>query len=137
MTSFVMKTFDGIVRTMKYLVRVLTTVSFWKGLSPRRAAVVTSVIMALVLAQLIVGMTHAPGCSADNSVVTHHGHSHGDEPGDFIPGHDAADHEHQLNALIIPVGEVNVKVDSRVSGFADRDGIGHIRAGPRRPPRSV
>ncbi|MBD1547378.1 hypothetical protein [Roseibium aggregatum] len=102
-----------------------------------RPAVVLTVVLALALSQVIVSLTHAPSASNDLVSIAQQGHSHGDGLTETISGHDAADHEHQLNALINPAAKDMAPANNRLSSFNDRDWEGLVRDGPQRPPKSV
>jgi hypothetical protein len=114
--------------------RAMTRTEDWRGIALRVA-----LLLALVLAPLLVQTTHGPGqialAIAATADIAEHGHSHDDGSGDAFGDHDAADHEHQSQAVL-----------SSQQDKADRQPrstwrIEHLRAGsaardgPERPPR--
>lgn len=95
-------------------------------------------LLSLCLSQLIVDMTHSPIASveATSAAVDQPVHSDRDAH-DPASGHDATDHEHQVNALAARLpGETFPPVD-RLSGQGPLDLESVICDGPRRPPRIV
>ena len=110
----------------------------------RRIAALTTVV-ALLLAPVVVILTHGPAAhaaAADMSAeVAAHGHAHGERAdgigGGLSAGHDATDHEHQLHALIVQSRDA----ERPPAGGARRDAVSSVhgvpRDGPKRPPRTV
>lgn len=92
--------------------------------------------IGLALAQFIVGVTHAPA-PMEGADITAHGHVHGDEDRDLVSGHDAADHEHQLQALAVGPDDGLIRASGQPGRRADITHASLPRDGPRRPPRAV
>ena len=111
--------------------------------------VVLANVIALLLAPLVVSLTHSPvigeaaGIAAVDTAdeIAAHGHAHDETSGDSknapIGGHDATDHEHQLQALVsqsasaqqlFSKGKQGVLVDTLRQLNPD---------GPKRPPRTI
>ena len=110
----------------------------------RRMIALTTVV-ALFIAPIVVILTHGPAAHAaaaamDTEVATH-GHAHGDREGgiggDPFAGHDATDHEHQLQALAVQPGESVCPTANGARHGAVTSFQGLPRDGPKRPPRSV
>lgn len=111
-----------------------------------RLATIVAVMVALVLAQVIVNLTHAPVLSLEISEMDTHGHSHdhwdeeeaqGEQGRELFPGHDATDHEHQLQALAVHPGTVETRAAKQASHTPGTDLMPLNRDGLRRPPRFV
>ena len=110
----------------------------------RRIIALTTVV-ALLIAPVVVILTHGPAIHAAAAglaaEVVAHGHAHGERRGDIgggpFPGHDATDHEHQLNALAVqPADPVHpIASDAQRAVTASFQGL--QRDGPKRPPRAV
>ena len=104
-----------------------------------RRAVALLLFCALLLAPVIISMTHGPGDAANAiqaaAVKAAHGHTHEwDEPGK--PGqHDATDHEH--NVAVVLTGGAQSIFDLKSAAFTTDLGVfaGLAGNGLRRPPR--
>ena len=128
-----------------------------------RRLVALALVLALVVAPLVVTLTHGPAAQAAAASVaadmigetaahgpgpghTHahaHTHTHGhddaerDHQGGLLGGHNPLDHDHQLHALICPPSSAPTPFPDETpcaSGDAFR---ALTPEGPRRPPRSV
>ncbi|MCA0273820.1 MAG: hypothetical protein LCH69_17395 [Proteobacteria bacterium] len=97
------------------------------------------VIAALLIAPLVVAVTHGPGAQAQalNAVAVDLalGHSHVTD-GDGSLQHDAADHEHQTAGLLQDPGHSGLDVATSEMHVETclRDGC--QSDGPHRPPRA-
>ena len=106
--------------------------------------------VALVIAPIVVILTHGPSnhdrgahaAAAESAAeVAAHGHLHSKVDGEFgggaIAGHDATDHEHQLQSLPFQSGET----DYPAAGGTQHETVASFRGlprdGPKRPPRPV
>lgn len=58
------------------------------------------VVFALVLAPILVALTHAPSAIALSDASLAHGHAHADGDADRTAGHDATDHEHHSETVL-------------------------------------
>lgn len=104
-----------------------------------RRAVALVLLCAVIMAPVILSVTHGPGSVAEAmqavAVQVAHGPSHDrDEPGK--PGqHDATDHEHNV-AVVLPSGVLSVfELSSAVSGRELGFSAGMSGKSLRRPPR--
>ena len=104
-----------------------------------RRAVALLLFCALLLAPVIISVTHGPGDAANAiqaaAVKAAHGHTHEwDGPGK--PGqHDATDHEHNF-AVVLPGGALSVFELNSVAFASDLGcSVGMSGNGLRRPPR--
>ena len=111
--------------------------------------IVLTTVFALVVAPLVVILTHGPvvhevsaSMPADLAEeVAAHGHAHDeagndDKSGPF-DGHTAADHEHQLQALIYQAASTPQPLPDK-AWCAFSEAFRHLTPeGPRRPPRPV
>ncbi len=118
----------------------------------RRAArriVVLANVIALLLAPLVVSLTHGPVVGKAATVagldmpdeIAAHGHAHGEAPCDSISfpigGHDATDHEHQLQALLSQTASAQQLFSESGQGVRV-DTLRQLNPdGPKRPPRTV
>ena len=120
--------------------------------APRRMIALTTAF-ALIVAPLLLILTHGPAAqaaaaSAPVEVAAHghdhdqgHGHTHDDAErgghGGSFGGHDPADHDHPLHALICqPTNTPQPLPDRSRCGLSDI--LRNLTLeGPRRPPRSV
>ena len=101
----------------------------------RRIVALTSAF-ALILAPLVVILTHGPAAyaaaaSIETPIAAHHhshGHDHGhvheetkhDHHGGLFAGHNPTDHDHQLHALICqPVTTAKPYPDKACGGFSN------------------
>ena len=118
-----------------------------------RGLVALTVALALLVAPLVVILTHGPVAQAAVALLTveladegaghhhDHGHTHGDRehdrPGGPVGGHNTADHDHPLQALICqPTTAPAPRADKGPGAFGDI--FRHLTfKGPMRPPRSV
>ena len=112
-----------------------------KVMCAARRIVALATAVALVVAQIIVILTHGPAAhlaAADMAQeIATHGHSHGETGSGPFAGHDATDHEHQLQALIAQTGEAARPAASGAQAGVIRSFRGLSRDGPKRPPRMV
>ena len=116
-----------------------------------RNLIALTTAFALIVAPLIVILTHGPGThvsslSIATEIAAHghdhsHGHTHDDTErgfhGEPFGGHNPADHDHPLHALICqPVSTPTPLPDKSKCAFSDvlRN---FMSEGPLRPPRSV
>lgn len=111
------------------------------GIGRRIAALAT--VFALIMAPIIVILTHGPAAHAtavdgtDEGAAHGHGHDHGDTGAGPLNGHDASDHEHQLHALVgKPLGFLQPMADAKRCA-ASLPVRGLTRDGPERPPRFI
>ena len=123
----------------------------------RRAAhrmIVLTTVFALIVAPLVVILTHGPAAyavaasmaadiaEADMAEeVAAQGHAHEDaghdRPGGSFGGHNPADHDHQLQALICQTANAPKPLADKTH-WAFSDVFRHLTVeGPRRPPRPV
>ena len=106
----------------------------------RRMVALTTVV-ALFVAPIVVILTHGPAAHAAATdvaaEVATHGHAHGELGDRLFPGHDATDHEHQLQALTVQPGEAERPTISGAQPEAITSFQGLPRDGPKRPPRTV
>ena len=132
---------------------------------PARRMIVLTTVFALVVAPLVVILTHGPAAhqfAASMAAeiaeeiaeeIAAHGHAHGhdhsyahdhahDEDGDDRPGgspggHNPADHDHQLHALVCQAARA-LKPFPDEAQCAFNEVFRHLTPeGPRRPPRPV
>ena len=107
-----------------------------------RRAMALLIVCALFFALMIIAATHGPGLPVANAQITDdvfHGHSHDDpEPGQFGFGHDATDHEHLTQELLL------AQTTDIVSSYGELClVISHVTAASlsppslRRPPKIV
>ena len=120
----------------------------------RRMLALTT-ILALLIAPIVVILTHGPTAHAVAAEMTTgaaahgHDHGHGELVGELkgerggtlaaglFSGHDATDHEHPLQALVCqPVGTQPVLASKAPREIA-APFRGRTLDGPRRPPRTV
>ena len=118
-----------------------------------RGMIALTIVLALLVAPLVVLLTHGPATQAAAASMTaemaddvgghdhNHGHTHGDgehdRPGGPVGGHNAADHDHPLHALTCqPTNAPAPRADKGPGAFGDI--FRHLTfKGPMRPPRSV
>ena len=122
---------------------------------PARRMIVLTTVFALVVAPLVVILTHGPAAHqfaasmaaeiAEGIAAHGHAHDHGhghDEDGDDRPGgspggHNPADHDHQLHALVCQAARA-LKPFPAEAHCAFSEVFRHLTPeGPRRPPRPV
>lgn len=108
-----------------------------KGHSRLRAGLAWLVAVALILAPVIVALSHGPAAAPAAEEVASHGHSHDFEADSPFPGHDAADHEHQQEVLADPNDDPRLVQTEGAMPMVPALRPGTIRDGPRRPPRSA
>ena len=114
-----------------------------------RRMIVLTTVLALIIAPLVVILTHGPAAHAAAASmavdmaeeVAAHGHAHEeaghDRPGGLFGGHNPADHDHQLQALICQAANAPKPLADKTQ-CAFRDVFRHLTLeGPRRPPRPV
>lgn len=94
--------------------------------------------LALLLAPAVVAATHGPGATLEAAATLAqdlaHGHSHDmGESG----SHDAADHEHPMQAVLTGGALLAVARRRPSSRPEPQLGRGRAREGPRRPPRAA
>ena len=117
-----------------------------------RSLIALTTAFALIVAPLVVILTHGPAAQATAAasitaeIAAHghdhsHGHTHDDAGHDGhdrpFGGHNPADHDHQLHALICQPASTPTPIpDKSRCAFSDvlRD---LMPEGPMRPPRSV
>lgn len=100
--------------------------------------VAVSLVLALLLAPVVIAVSHGPGAVrvAQHIVLSDqtHGLSHAEED---AGQHDATDHEHQVTAILtVPGKSAFDRNPLRLLHEAMR-ADGRSREGPRRPPRAV
>ena len=114
-----------------------------------RRAIALALVLALIVAPLVVIVTHGPAAHAgaastaadvaEESAAGGHVHDaagHG-RPGGLLGGHNPADHDHQLQALICQATDAHKALpDKTRCALSDLYRILALEA-PRRPPRSV
>jgi hypothetical protein len=102
-----------------------------------KLAVILVALLALAISPVVVSLSHAQQVPTDISQLLEHGHSHGDELEVLFPGHDATDHEHQLNALF-PAEVAETLISGDETQATDRpEWTGHLRTRLLKPPRTV
>ena len=110
---------------------------------------VLTTVLALVIAPLVVIHTHGPAAHAAAAAmaveatesIAAHGHAHDDaghhHPGNSFGGHNAADHDHPLHALIGQAASAPGPLPD-TAPFWVRDVFRILTLdGPMRPPRPV
>ena len=116
-----------------------------------RSLIALTIAFALIVAPLVVILTHGPAAQASAASITaeiaahnhdhNHGHTHDDAQRDRqdgpFGGHDPADHDHPLHALICqPTHAAKPLPDKNQCLFSDV--FRHLTPdGPMRPPRFV
>ena len=116
-----------------------------------RSLIALTTALALIVAPLVVILTHGPAAQATAAPITaeitahghdhDHGHTHDDPErdgqGGLFGGHSPADHDHQLTALICqPTNAHSPPPDKDHCALSDV--FRHLTLeGPIRPPRSV
>ena len=116
---------------------------------PAHHLTVLAIVFALVVAPLVVILTHGPGThgAAVSELaelaeeIGAHGHTHDDTGNDRqngpVGGHNPADHEHQFQALICQAANAPQPLPERAR-CSFRKSFEHlVPEGPRRPPRLV
>ncbi len=116
-----------------------------------RRMIVLATVFAFIVAPLVVILTHGPAAHAAAASmaaemaaemageIAAHGHAHDeaghDHPGGSLGGHNPADHDHQLHALLCQAtGAAKPFPDKAPCAFGDV--FRHLTPdGPRRPPR--
>ena len=105
-------------------------------------------VFALIVAPLIVTLTHGPGAHANMTAMTaKHDLSHDHGPADSetghthksgsFGGHNPTDHDHQLQALICQPASALRPLPDKAHGILS-DVLRDLRPeGPKRPPRLV
>ena len=119
-----------------------------------RSMIALTTAFALIVAPLIVILTHGPAAQATAAAsitaeIAAHGHDHGhghththddagrDGHGGPFGGHDPADHDHPLHALICQPTNAPKPLPDK-SQCVSSDVFGNLTLeGPMRPPRSV
>lgn len=102
-----------------------------------KVAIVVAALWALAFSQVVVSLSHTPQIPADVTQMLEHGHSHGDELEDLFPGHDATDHEHQLNALFPTQTAEALTARDGALGIDLDELTGYLGTRPLRPPKKV
>jgi hypothetical protein len=106
-----------------------------------RALWATLVLLALMLAPVVVTVSHGPGAQAAALAATDHGHVHGiDAEGDAAQhsrAHDATDHEHQILGLLSVVTATAVESSRPVVDVAQVRADSRSPGRLERPPRWV
>ena len=120
-----------------------------------RGMIVLATALALIVAPLVVIATHGPAAHADAASMTAqvaddiaaHGHSHdhghrhdeagyGQKGGSFA-GHNPADHDHQLQALVCRTAHTTAPMHDKAQCSASDVLRNLAPEGPMRPPRFV
>ena len=118
-----------------------------------RTMVVLTTVFAMVVAPLVVILTHGPAAhevAASMTVdmaekVAAQGHAHDEAPHDHqnghqsgpLGGHNPADHDHQLHALVCRADSAPKPLPGQAR-CAFSEGFRHLTPeSPRRPPRLV
>lgn len=101
-----------------------------------RVRVLPAIVALLVLSLVLAGPTRAPA-APDDAGVKPYGHVQKELAADGHAYHDAADHEHQFQALAPNTGHQAVRPSAVLAGLVDIQMSGLIRDGPRRPPRRL
>jgi hypothetical protein len=102
-----------------------------------RSVVTWLLVLALVLAPFIVNLTHPPAVETAAGGDIWHGHTDGHIPDGPLVGHDAADHEHQMNGLLDRADNPGWPGKENIRSAAPLAFSGAVCEGPRRPPRLV
>lgn len=114
-----------------------------------RRVIALATVVALLAAPVVVILSHGPAAHAAAVEMTAatavHGHTHGkigggpgsDVGGGLFGGHDATDHEHQLQSLADQPGQAEWPSASGAPRTAITAFQGLARDGPKRPPRTV
>lgn len=106
-----------------------------------RGAFALLMVCALLMAPMVIAMTHGPGPSIDSAqAIEHlvHGHSH-DEPdsGQFGGGHDATDHEHPTQIVLAQISESVFDLSGLRLGMYDVSAESLPQSGLSRPPKTT
>ena len=111
-----------------------------------RSLIALTTAFALMVAPLVVILTHGPAAQATAAAsitaeIAAHGHTHDDAGRDShdgpFGGHNPADHDHQLQALICPPANTLAPLPDK-SKCALSDVLRNIMPqGPLRPPRFI
>ena len=106
-----------------------------------RGAFALLMLCALLLAPMVITMTHGPGASIDSAQAIEqlvHGHSHDEpDPGQFGGGHDATDHEHPTQIVLLQVSDSVFDSSGLRLGMSDVSAGSLPPSGLRRPPKST
>ena len=106
-----------------------------------RGAFALLMLCALLLAPMVIAMTHGPGPSIDSAqAVGHliHGHSHYEpDLGQFGGGHDATDHEHPTQIVLSQVSDSVFDSSGLRLGMSDVSAGSLPQSGLRRPPKAT
>ena len=114
-----------------------------------RRMIALAAVVALFTAPVIVILSHGPAAHAAAAgmvaEIAAHGHAHSKSGGDAdsdltggpLGGHDATDHEHQLQSLADQPGQAERPAASGAPRPAITAFQGLARDGPKRPPRTV
>lgn len=113
-------------------------VDWMKGAIRRAFALL--VICAFILAPVIISATHGPGLPLVNAQLSDdisHGHTHDEaKPGEFGFGHDATDHEHSTQGLLLGQNTDTVLTYGGLRlGISDVSAASLSPPGLRRPPK--
>ena len=115
-----------------------------------RYILVLMTVLALFVAPFVVNLTHGPAVAMTvdkiDEIAAHghaqqHGHTHDEtgrgHPGGPLGGHNPADHEHQLHALVCQTANaLHPLPDGTPCRFSEA--FQHLTPdGPKRPPRVV
>ena len=114
-----------------------------------RSVIVLATVFALVVAPLVVILTHGPAAhavAASTAVdmveeIAAQGHVHDkaghEHQGGPLDGHNPADHDHQLHALLCQAGNAPKPRPDKAQ-CASGEALRNLTLkGPRRPPRAV
>ncbi|MFN4156662.1 MAG: hypothetical protein ACK4HF_18625 [Paracoccaceae bacterium] len=106
-----------------------------------RRASAFAVVCALILAPVIIAVTHGPGVMTDGAMSAEHllhGHSHdAPEPGQSGLAHDATDHEHQTQVVLTPSSSPVFKFGELRLGMSEVSAGSLPPSGLRRPPKAL
>ena len=102
-----------------------------------RSVVTWLLVLALVLAPFIVNLTHPPAVETAAGEDICHGHADGHVLDGTLAGHDAADHEHQMNGLLDRADNPGWPGKDNIRSAAPLAFSGPVCEGPHRPPRLV
>lgn len=106
----------------------------------RRAAAL-AVICALIFAPVIIAATHGPGLPADGTLTVEHllhGHSHDEpEPGQSGVAHDATDHEHHTQVVLLQGGDCIFQFCALRLGILEVVAGSLLPSGLKRPPKAA
>ena len=94
-------------------------------------------VIALILAPVLIALTHAPSATVFFETSLAHGHAHNDGDTSFASGHDATDHEHQSETVLPVSGSQDANQADVHSTNVVLQIFEHSPQSLRRPPRLV